>query len=163
MARLRKLQLDGLSDEERYAAVTDRLIERHGYPLVADALNALNSGRGEAEYSRAHDVLRQEEDPERILKAFEAWLAPFINEQVGANQRANAGNARRGKHRHPPATLKDAVIALRNRDVARHPPNGLRTFSDVCAEVAKRFGYAPSAKSVKEAAKAARWIDPRRA
>jgi hypothetical protein len=46
--------------------------------------------------------------------------------------------------------------------VSLHPPRGLRTFNDVCAEVARKFGYAPSAKSVKDAAKRVRWTDPRR-
>jgi hypothetical protein len=160
MPRPTKLQLEGLSDEARLAVVIERLIEIHGYEVYAAAINATNSGRGSAESERAYRLLLSEDDGEKILAAFNEWLDPFINERVGRSQRRQAGTIR-----HPmrkPEDLRAAVKALRDSDLKLYPPNGSKTFSDVCRDVAIRVGYKPSAKAVKQAAKDIQWADPRR-
>jgi hypothetical protein len=119
-----------------------------------------------ARAQRALERAAHEFDPDE--EKFERQIAALIQEVIdarrGAAQRAlgEKSPGRRGMHKAAPEALRAAVRAIRERDLKRHPPNGRRTYSDVCREVATKFGYRPSAKSAKEAAADIKWSDPRR-
>jgi hypothetical protein len=92
-------ELDQLSRDALSDRAYERMAERHGDFMLFDAQNALNTGRGGRAWERAMDALEYAEDEEEIDRAFEAWLAPYINERVGTEQRVRAKSVRRGKYK----------------------------------------------------------------
>ena len=130
-------------------------VERYGDAVHAAAENALNYGRGVKEFESMMRALEYR-DEEKFWRYCAKWLRPYIDEHSGRRQRiaGKQSPGRRGKNKVAPAMLLAAVKAERARNPRR------LTFNDVCRTVARRFGY-KSAWSVKRAAAAIKWPDPR--
>ncbi|MGZ3331911.1 MAG: hypothetical protein ACXU9Z_07675 [Gemmatimonadaceae bacterium] len=178
----RRKQSSAVSPNEQFDKDADllRVVEWYG-DVYAAGLNALNYGQGVEAFQRATDALG-EGDQDATDRLFAKWLEPFIKQEQAEELRARARRLRQGKPKRMqdrfgaavedqfgdpvrvnPEDLLHAVEVIHKTDVKRYPPNGSRTFNDICAAVAPKFGYKPSAKSVKKAAAAIKWPDPRRA
>jgi hypothetical protein len=141
-----------------------RVIEKYG-EAFEDGLAALEYGQGVEAFERASHVLG-DGDQNKIDRLFRKWLEPFINQDIGARQRASGHKGkgvRRDTYKRKPIPSPETLLA----DVERMHADKryrLQSFNWVCNEVAKAHGY-KSAWSVKEACKERpdiKWPDPLR-
>jgi hypothetical protein len=128
-------------------------------PYHRQLAKTLTRKRGDA--MADSDKFAGTEDEEHVAslpdKLSRQTLDAFIIEQ----QRKKGKEARRPA-KVAPETLLAAVKAMHLTDRKNHGGQITRTFSDVCRDVAVKFGYKPSATSVKQAAGKIKWPDPRR-
>lgn len=137
-----------------------RVVEKYG-EAFEDGLAALEYGQGVKAFERASHALG-DGDQEKIDRLFAKWLEPFINQDIGARQRASGRKGkgvRRDTYKRKPIPREMMREAVRTMHEMRHP---MWSFNRVCLRVAQDFGY-DSAWSVKEACKerpAIKWPDP---
>ena len=153
-----------LSKDERLERAERRIIDRYGDYILGEALIDLGTGRRVDEFEQAMESLKWAADDEaEIFKAFEDWLEPYINADIG--WRVRFGRKGKGERREiydgkpipSRAELRAKVLAVHNRQKTW-------SYHRVCLRVAEAFGYT-SAWSVKEACRehpAIKWPDPRR-
>lgn len=155
----RRRSASAVDDAARKDAAWLSVIERYG-EVLTDALSALNHAnpRDDRAFERVvHSIGDEREFNRRVAE----WLSPYRDARIGAAQRvagAKSKGIRRetyaGKAIHP----ADSIVAAVREAHEKHPT---WSFNRVCTRVAKQFDYR-SAWSVKRAAAAIKWPDPRR-